>query len=99
MLLVNRGAQVPLHQQLYQALRTAIRRGQLRSGARLPSSRILAERVGVSRNTVLNAYESLAADGLVQGRIGAGTRVANVHGTSRRLTLKDPDGTPIMVVE
>jgi DNA-binding FadR family transcriptional regulator len=44
-------------------------------GTRLPSSRMMARLMGVSRNTVLAAYESLAADDLVQGERGAATRV------------------------
>ena len=44
-------------------------------GYRLPSTRSLAERLRISRNTVLSAYEELAAEGLVQGRVGSGTRV------------------------
>jgi GntR family transcriptional regulator/MocR family aminotransferase len=44
-------------------------------GYRLSSTRSLALRLRVSRNTVLNAYEELAAEGLVEGRIGSATRV------------------------
>jgi GntR family transcriptional regulator/MocR family aminotransferase len=92
---VDRHLRTPLHVQLYRSLRRAIRAGQLPAGSRLPSSRVLAERIGVSRNTVLNAYESLHADGLLIGRIGAGTRVAATAARSRRFT--DPDGNPIQI--
>src|SRR5262245_33906731 len=50
----------PLNQQIYQGLRLAILDGRLRVGARLPSSRMLATDLSISRNTVLNAYERLA---------------------------------------
>lgn len=65
----------PMHQQIYNQLRRAILEGKLPVGARLPSTRDLARTVGVSRNTVLNAYEGLVADGLLLARRGSGTRV------------------------
>ena len=80
----------PLYQQLYRFLRTAITSGELAGGSRLPSTRGLAERWQLSRNTVLTAYELLAADGLITGRIGSGTRVR--CGMVRRSALpKLPD--------
>ncbi len=67
---------VPLYGQLYESLRSAVLTGRLLPGARLPSSRALAARLGISRNTVLNTYEQLQAEGFVTGRVGSGTRVA-----------------------
>ena len=69
-------ATAPLYRQLYDALRAAILEGRLIAGARLPSSRQLAADLGVGRNTVLAAYEQLTAEGYLEGRVGAGTRVA-----------------------
>src|SRR4051812_32870565 len=92
---VDRSSPTPLHLQLYRRLRSAIRKGRLPAGSRLPSSRVLAERIGVSRNTVLNAYESLLADGLATARIGDGTRVAIDVPRPRRNRFADPDGTVI----
>jgi len=66
----------PLYRQLYDALRSAILEGRLAAGARLPSSRRLASDLGVGRNTILAAYEQLAAEGYLEGQIGAGTRIA-----------------------
>lgn len=77
-LTLDPGAGTPLYRQLYDALRLAILEGRLRPGARLPSSRMLAADLGIGRNTVLGAYEQLAAEGYLQGRIGAGTRVAPI---------------------
>ena len=65
----------PLHRQLYYALSAAIRGGELPAGSRLPSSRRLAQRLRVSRNTVLAAFADLHADGLIAGRTGSGTWV------------------------
>jgi len=64
-----------LFRQLYDGLRTAILAGTLPPGTRLPASRGLARELGVSRNTVLNAYEQLLAEGYLEGRAGSGTFV------------------------
>jgi len=66
----------PLNQQIYQGLRSAILDGRLRVGTRLPSSRMLATDLSISRNTVLNAYERLAIEGYLRGQSGGGTRVS-----------------------
>ncbi|MCB2054416.1 MAG: PLP-dependent aminotransferase family protein [Geminicoccaceae bacterium] len=68
----------PLHRQLYFALREAILEGRLRPAARLPSSRALAADLGVSRNTVLAAFEQLLAEGYIEGRVGAGSYVSQL---------------------
>ncbi len=67
---------MPLHRQLFEALRAAILDGRLGAGARLPSTRDLAAELGVSRNTVMNAYDQLVAEGYLEGRTGAGTFVS-----------------------
>ena len=66
----------PRRAQLETGLREAIRGGRLRPGARLPSSRALAQELGVSRRLVVEAYEQLAAEGYLLARRGSGTRVA-----------------------
>ncbi|HEU4392585.1 MAG TPA: PLP-dependent aminotransferase family protein [Solirubrobacterales bacterium] len=66
----------PRRAQLESGLREAIRAGRLRPDARLPSSRALAEELGVSRRLVVEAYEQLAAEGYLLARRGSGTRVA-----------------------
>ncbi|MGH9883393.1 MAG: PLP-dependent aminotransferase family protein [Pyrinomonadaceae bacterium] len=69
-------ARVPLHKQIYQELREAILSGRLRAGTQLPPSRDLAKDIGVSRNTVLCAYQQLLAEGYLEGIVGSGTFVA-----------------------
>src|SRR5262245_28336281 len=69
-------AKQPLNQQIYQGLRSAILDGRLHVGTRLPSSRMLATDLSISRNTVLNAYESLVIEGYLHGESGGGTRVS-----------------------
>ena len=65
----------PLYLQLRDGLRRLIMNHSLPQGAKLPSTRALAKNLAISRNTVVNAYEVLAAEGLVTGAIGSGTRV------------------------
>ncbi len=64
--------------QLYQQLRQAIIGRRLPAGTRLPATRILAQELGCSRNTVLGAFEQLVAEGYLEGRTGSGTYVADM---------------------
>jgi GntR family transcriptional regulator/MocR family aminotransferase len=65
----------PLHAQLTRALKGAMFAGRVGHGARLPPTRLLARDLGVSRNTVLAAYEQLRAEGFLDGRVGSGSYV------------------------
>lgn len=71
------GAQdaLPLHRQLYEALRRAMLDGKLGAGERLPSSRDLAQDLGLSRNTVVAAINQLSVEGYLVSRVGSGTYV------------------------
>ncbi|MFG1807639.1 PLP-dependent aminotransferase family protein [Streptomyces sp. NPDC049040] len=62
---------------LANALRDAVRTGRLGPGTRLPASRTLAADLGVSRNTVTDAYAELVAEGWLTAQQGSGTRVAD----------------------
>jgi GntR family transcriptional regulator/MocR family aminotransferase len=68
--------------QLERGLRQRIQSGVLAPGAALPSTRELAERLGLSRGLVLAAYAQLLAEGYVVARRGSGTRVAPRAGHS-----------------
>ena len=72
---IDRISRRPLHTQLADAIREAIRSGSLAPGSLLPSTRDLAREAGVSRNTAMAAYAELARQSLLAGRIGSGTRV------------------------
>jgi GntR family transcriptional regulator / MocR family aminotransferase len=61
---------------VFNHLRHSILTGALPGGGRLPPSRSLAHELGVARQTVVLAYERLAAEGYVRGRTGSGTYVA-----------------------
>ena len=61
------------------AIRSAIRSGRLASGAGIPSSRSLAADLGLSRSTVVAAYEQLVAEGYLRSAHGSATRVASLR--------------------
>ena len=63
---------------LYGALRREILEGRLRPGTRLPATRDLAEEYGLSRGTIVTAFEELKSEGYVEGSVGSGTYVSKV---------------------
>jgi GntR family transcriptional regulator/MocR family aminotransferase len=69
---------------VYRQLRAAILDGRLRAGDGLPATRELARRLAVSRNTVIDAYQRLIAEGFLAGRVGAGTFVTSPPSTQAR---------------
>ncbi len=73
---IDRASIVPIYQQIYEELREAILTGTLPETTRLPPERTLAERLGVNRSTVVHAYRELVSDGLIEQRVGSGSRVA-----------------------
>ena len=72
---LSANADLPLHRQLYEALRRAMLDGKLASGDRLPSSRELATDLDLSRNTVVAALNQLTVEGYLASHIGSGTYV------------------------
>jgi GntR family transcriptional regulator/MocR family aminotransferase len=75
---VDRRADPPLSVQLAGQLRDAMGDGRIKAGERLPSSRMLASALGISRTVVTTAYEQLYAEGWLEGRHGSGTYVADI---------------------
>jgi DNA-binding transcriptional regulator YhcF (GntR family) len=75
-LAVDRRLPKPLQNQIYDGYRAAIVERRLRPGQRVPSTRVLATELGVSRIPVLNAYAQLLAEGYLESRIGSGTVVS-----------------------
>jgi GntR family transcriptional regulator/MocR family aminotransferase len=65
-----------LYRQVYEGYRKAIVDGSLRIGQRVPSTRVLALELGISRMPVLNAYAQLLAEGYLESRVGSGTVVS-----------------------
>ena len=72
---IQTDADMPLHQQVYEQIRTAILTGRVRSHQRLPASRQLAKSLGISRTTVTQSYDQLKSEGYLETRQGAGTFV------------------------
>ncbi|MGF6595632.1 GntR family transcriptional regulator/MocR family aminotransferase [Paraburkholderia sp. GAS448] len=62
----SNGRRLPRQRLLYEALRSAILDGKVAQGSRLPATRVLAEELGIARNSVLYAYERLAAEGFLE---------------------------------
>ncbi|HLL21454.1 MAG TPA: winged helix-turn-helix domain-containing protein, partial [Kofleriaceae bacterium] len=89
----------PLSQRLYRGLCTAIRTGRLAPRTRLPSTRVLARQLRVSRNIVMLAFEQLRAEGYVESAVGSGTFVAaslpdDALAAWRRAPAVSPASTP-----
>src|SRR5580704_9801312 len=74
--LLDRSRPDSLTNQLVEQLRDAIRRTMIAPGAKLPSSRRLAEQLDVSRNTVVRAYDILLMEGEIESRPASGMFVA-----------------------
>jgi GntR family transcriptional regulator/MocR family aminotransferase len=66
----------PLYRQVYEGFRQAIVSGNLRAAQRVPSTRVLAEELGISRVPVLSAYAQLLSEGYFESRTGSGTIVS-----------------------
>ena len=76
LLRLDRSSGQPLRSQLEAGLREAIRRGRLQGGERLPSSRVLARELDVSRGLVQEVYAQLLSEGYLTSQVGSATRVA-----------------------
>jgi len=85
---VDRRSPKALHKQIYDSYRVAILEGRLRPSQRIPSTRVLAAELGVSRFPVLNAYAQLLAEGYFESRVGAGTVVCSA--LPDRFTISAP---------
>jgi GntR family transcriptional regulator/MocR family aminotransferase len=76
-------------------VRSSILTGVLPAGGRLPPSRSLAQELGVGRQTVVLAYERLAAEGYVRGRTGSGTYVATDLPDQAPVAAETPRGAAV----
>ena len=72
----DRRRQEPVYRQLAGYLRDLVAAGRLGEGQKLPATRELAAALGLSRNTVNQAYDALAAERLVTAHVGQGTFVS-----------------------
>src|SRR2546423_11144668 len=83
---------VPRRRALERSLRSAIRDGRLTAGTRLPSTRALAQDLGLARGTVLESYAQLEAEVYLDSRHGAGTWVADVQAVAPAAARPDAVG-------
>src|SRR5262245_59092029 len=74
---LDRSSRAPLIREVYVAIRDAILSGRLRAGSQVPSTRTLARELGVSRTTVVVAYDHLIAEGYIEPVSGAGSFVSS----------------------
>ncbi len=75
---INHQSDLSNAKQLENQIREAILSGRLEAGYRLPPTRILAKDLQIARNTVIQVYEQLQAEGYLNAREGSGTYVAKI---------------------
>ncbi|WP_369217769.1 MocR-like pyridoxine biosynthesis transcription factor PdxR [Streptomyces flavofungini] len=90
-LTVDRTSRLPLAVQVRNSLRRSVENGTLRPGTRIPSTRQLAQDLGVSRSVVVEAYEQLTAEGYLLTKRGSGTTIAEPPASQAVPTLVSPD--------
>ncbi len=73
---IDKEKNVALYRQVYSAIRTQILEGRLKQSFKLPSTRQLAQSLGISRNAVIEAYEQLIAEGFIESVKGSGTFIS-----------------------
>lgn len=78
MIILDRNSGKPLYQQIYEHIRQEIIAGELREGRRISATRVQAENLSVSRNTVEQAYMQLCSEGYLKNRPGSGYYVCHV---------------------
>lgn len=76
------GAKAPLYEKIYEYIKSEITDGRIPRGERLPSTRLLAKNLAVSRSTVEMAYDQLLAEGYIQAEPCRGF----LYATSRSCT-------------
>jgi GntR family transcriptional regulator/MocR family aminotransferase len=83
----------PLHRRLFLALSQQILSSDFQNGDRLPSTRALAKELGISRNTVVSAYDKLSEDSYTISKVGSGTQVVLTLTRMSRPATKPGEGT------
>jgi GntR family transcriptional regulator len=68
---------VPIYRQIVNQIKYAVATGAVVAGQELPPIRILAERLSVTPNTIVKAYDELEGEGVVVKRRGAGTYISD----------------------
>ncbi|MFZ0213316.1 MAG: PLP-dependent aminotransferase family protein [Candidatus Acidiferrales bacterium] len=89
---INKKIPKSLYRQVYDGYRKAIVDGNVRAGQRVPSTRVLALELGISRIPVLSAYAQLLAEGYFESRVGSGTIVS--RSLPNRIAAPQPANAP-----
>jgi len=93
---IDHASSRPVSTQLYVILRDLILSGGFAAGDRLPASRTLARDLTLSRTTIIEAFDRLTAEGLIESRVGAGTYVSKALEVQRprapNLPVRAEDG-------
>jgi GntR family transcriptional regulator/MocR family aminotransferase len=72
---IDRDSRTPVFEQICAAIRQHAAAGQIALGSRMPPTRVFATELGVSRSTIVTAYEQLVAEGYLSSRQGSGYRL------------------------
>ncbi|MGO5053599.1 MocR-like pyridoxine biosynthesis transcription factor PdxR [Lachnospiraceae bacterium LCP25S3_G4] len=90
MINLNNKKPIPLYEQIYQSIKEDIQNGKIRSGEKLPSTRVLSKYLEVSRSTVELAYEQLLSEGYIEAEPCKGFFVAQIEELYRLAKLNRP---------
>jgi 2-aminoadipate transaminase len=82
---VDKSSKLPVYRQIMDSIQELIDSGLLVSGERLPSSRELARSLGVTRKTVITAYQELSAIQYLDSTLGSGTYVSKLKGKRKKV--------------
>lgn len=72
---IDRAASTPVFEQICAAIRSQVASGEMALGSKLPPTRVFATELGVSRSTIVTAYEQLVAEGYLSSQQGSGYRL------------------------
>ena len=88
-IILDRKSRTPLHLQIAHRIKELILKGAIPEGGRLSPTRKLARTLGVNRSTVVQAYENLWSEGLVESHVGRGTTVRSAE-QGRSIPVSSP---------
>ncbi len=96
-LFFEKNSHVPIFRQLCDQLRDAIINGRLKSGIKIPSSRLMQSELGLSRGTIRNVYEQLISEGYLVTKKGQGTFVSDFPNVKGNIDKVSPTKTEIQL--
>ena len=91
---IQKGTHISVHQQLVTQISMQVAAGILKPGIKLPSIRLLSQKLGIHHNTCLSAYRELEAKGLIEIRHGSGAKVASLGAEAKRGILAPQHSEP-----